>query len=167
MRSETTGVSGRCVEHKMIGRWFASIRHDDRRILVPCAEDNPECLELADLCCLDDVSHLVPRCLADQTLFFERGADKLIGRRTEIDNGFGDRSLMHLASFVLIGREQAFATPPRQPRGHLPSKINGVAYPHVHAEPAEWRVQMTGVAREEYSDAREPDRDETKGPPQV
>ena len=79
MRRETAGMSGRCVKADMVGRRIAFIRHDDRRAFVPCAEDDAECLEFADLGGLDDVGNLVTCRFPDQAGLLKSRADQLYG----------------------------------------------------------------------------------------
>src|SRR5258708_7901918 len=49
MRRETAGIRRRHVEHEMIGRRLASIRHDNRRIVVTHAENDAESPEFTNL----------------------------------------------------------------------------------------------------------------------
>ncbi len=58
---------------------------------------------------------------------------------------------MHRPPLRLVGGEQAGAAPALQRGRKLPAQIDGVADAHVHAEAAERRMQVAGVAGQEHA----------------
>lgn len=70
-----------------------------------------------------------------------------------IGHGLGDGALMDRPALPLIGGEELGAAPAAERCGELPAEIDGVADPHIHAEAAEGRVQVAGIAREERAAA--------------
>ena len=69
-------------------------------------------------------------------------------------NRLGNRSLMDRSPFKFVRRKQIGATPTGETRSHFPSQINRVANSHIHAETAEWRMQMAGVPAEKHAALR-------------
>ena len=68
-----------------------------------------------------------------------------------IGRGLGDGALMDRPALPLIGGEELGAAPAAERCGELPAEIDGVADPHIHAEAAEGRVQVAGIARQEHA----------------
>ena len=150
MRREAAGVGGRHVQHEML-RWRrAAVVDHDGRIVIAHTEHDSERAELALLRRQDDFTNLAARRLSDQPVGFQRRAHQLVRRRAEIDDGFGDGTLVDLPPLELVGGEQIATAPALQPRRQLPTEIDGVADAHVHAEAAEWGMQMARIARQKY-----------------
>src|SRR6478672_9695968 len=76
MWSKTSRVRRRNVKHEMLWRRRAAVFNDNRRVQVPHAEHDPECLKFAHLSRLDQVSDLTPCSFTNHAWRLEIGANE-------------------------------------------------------------------------------------------
>ncbi len=97
------------------------------------------------------VADLLARRLADPARVLEAGTDELIADGAVVDGRLVDGALVHGPALRLVGGEQRRPPQPCSVGGQLPAEIDRVADAHVHAEAAERRMQVAGVAGQEHA----------------
>src|SRR5262245_35847575 len=150
MRSKTSRVRRRYVQHDMFWRWRAAIGNDNRRVHVPHAEHNPERLKFAHLSRLDQISDLATCGFTNRAWRLKIRPNDLSSGVVEVMDRLDDCSLMYRAPLDFISCKQIITAPAGEMGGHLPPEIDCVTDPHVHTEAAERWMQMTSVAHKKH-----------------